>query len=259
MTDTAVSAWLTALLERHQGPFTRSEFLKAVRALSARYVEQRHRLGDRSPLDSAGKRAAFASFYAPLHFITTDLIVRPLRLDADPLDEIVDFGCGTGVAGAAWALACKPRPSVEGIDRDAWALAEARWNWAHLGLRGHARRANMVDDLLARVRRRVAPDLSRTGIICGWSVNELDEQARSEMLPGLVEAAGCGARILLIEPIATSATPWWPSWKRALPNARSDEWRFDADLSRELAALSEEAGFQRGEITARSLSVSRKP
>ena len=54
---------------------TRSEFLKAIRALSARYVERRGALPDRSPLDSAGKRAAFAGFYAPLHFLTVRAVI----------------------------------------------------------------------------------------------------------------------------------------------------------------------------------------
>jgi hypothetical protein len=37
------------------------ELTRAIRALSARYVESRAQLPDRSPLDSAGKRAAFAT------------------------------------------------------------------------------------------------------------------------------------------------------------------------------------------------------
>jgi hypothetical protein len=53
--------WIDRVIERHTQSMTRPEFLKAVRALSARYVEQRAALRDRSPLDSAGKRAAFAA------------------------------------------------------------------------------------------------------------------------------------------------------------------------------------------------------
>jgi hypothetical protein len=255
----AVDAWLTALLERHQSRFTRPELLKAIRALSARYVEQRHALDRRSPLDSAGKRAAFAAFYAPLHFITVDLVVRRLRLDTEnPPHTIVDLGCGTGVAGAAWALAAN-RARIEGVDRDAWAIGEARWNWARLGVDGRARRADLVDDLASRTRRQARRHtLASTGIVCGWSVNELDAPSRSRLLPLLAAAATRGARVLVVEPIAGAATPWWPEWQRLLPDSRSDEWHF-TEVPSQLQALSDEAGFRREVITAKSLSVSHKP
>src|SRR6185503_19840169 len=70
MSDAGVitASWLRALEQRHLANLTRQEFTRAVRALSARYVERRGQLPDRSLLDSAGKRAAFALFYAPLHF-----------------------------------------------------------------------------------------------------------------------------------------------------------------------------------------------
>ena len=62
---------------------------------------------DASPRRSirAGKRAAFALFYAPLHFMAVTAVVQALGADAPPPASIVDLGCGTGVAGAAWALA----------------------------------------------------------------------------------------------------------------------------------------------------------
>ena len=52
-----VHDWLGALVARHTSTLSRAEFLKAVRALSARYVERRQELPRRSPVDSAGKRA----------------------------------------------------------------------------------------------------------------------------------------------------------------------------------------------------------
>src|SRR4051794_40832473 len=73
-----IDRWCEALIARHTASLSRPEFLKAVRALSARYVEARGRLADRSPIDSAGKRAAFAAFYAPLHFVTMREVVRAL-------------------------------------------------------------------------------------------------------------------------------------------------------------------------------------
>jgi methylase of polypeptide subunit release factors len=101
MTD---EAWIDALQQRHRAALTNSEFLKAVRALSARYVERRSSIRERSPLDSDGKKAAFAAFYAPLHFLTSREIVRQLSLHEAPISRIVDLGCGTGVVSAAWAL-----------------------------------------------------------------------------------------------------------------------------------------------------------
>src|SRR5207247_822586 len=65
MNSDQLDQWLEALGARHRSSFTSSEFLKALRALSARYVERRGALPARSPLDTAGKRAAFAAFYAP--------------------------------------------------------------------------------------------------------------------------------------------------------------------------------------------------
>src|SRR5512140_214757 len=105
---------------------TRPEFLKAIRALSARYVERRGALPDRSAIDSAGKRAAFAGFYAPLHFLTTRHVIAALGGPPAGVASIVDAGCGTGVAGAAWALACTEPPALTGIDLSGWALDEAR-------------------------------------------------------------------------------------------------------------------------------------
>ena len=57
---------------------SRVEFLRAARALSARYVETRRTLPDRSPLDSAGKRAAFALLFGPIHFAAVAGVVDAL-------------------------------------------------------------------------------------------------------------------------------------------------------------------------------------
>ena len=59
----------------------------------------------RGALDSAGKRAAFALFYAPLHFIAVTEVIRALATSREAPATILDLGCGTGAAGAAWALA----------------------------------------------------------------------------------------------------------------------------------------------------------
>jgi methylase of polypeptide subunit release factors len=137
------AAWLAALEQRHLANLTRQEFTRAVRALSARYVERRGQLPDRSPLDSAGKRAAFALFYAPLHFLATELVLSRTGVRSD-LKHIVDLGCGTGVCAAAWALRHENTPSLAGVDANAWAVDEARWNWRAMGLQGRATRGDLV-------------------------------------------------------------------------------------------------------------------
>jgi hypothetical protein len=243
-----------AVIQRHVEPFRRSEFLKAVRALSARYVERRRQLPDRSALDSAGKRAAFAGFFAPLHFLTVQAIVEAVGAAMPPLRTILDLGCGTGAASAAWATAIAPPPTITGVDRHPWAVAETAWTWRTCGLRGRARQ----DDLVAAARQtltRSRQDLTATGILCAWSVNELADRARATLLPILLDAARAGASILVVEPLAHAASPWWEAWADAFASVggRSDAWRFEHPLPPILAELDEAAGFRREGLAARSL------
>jgi SAM-dependent methyltransferase len=245
--------WLRALIDRHTSAYSRPEFLKAVRALSSRYVEDRARLGTRSPLDSAGKRAAFAGFYAPLHFLAVRAIVAALPA-APGLSRLLDLGCGTGVAGIAWATTVGVPAAITGIDHSAWALDEMRWNCHGLGLPCRTQRGSFVDAL----ERDFAPGrrapLDTTGIVCAWSVNELTSDERNRVRASLFAAHARGASVLIIEPMATSAVPWWDTWRAPVLAAggRADEWRFEPDLPAELAELDEAAGFRRDHLTARS-------
>src|SRR5688572_31727231 len=100
----AFAGWLTALEARHLADLRVPEVTRALRALSSAYVERRHTVARGAALDSHGKRAAFALFYAPLHFLVARHIVEALGADATP-SSVIDIGCGTGAAGAAWALA----------------------------------------------------------------------------------------------------------------------------------------------------------
>jgi hypothetical protein len=247
-----IDDWIAALETRHRGNLTTSEFAKAVRALSARYVERRAALADRSVGDSAGKRAAFADYYAPLHFFTVREIVRALGAATLPLDRIIDFGCGTGAASAAWALECQPSPSIDGIDAAGWALIEASWTWRTLDLRGRGRRGDLVADV-ERMTRSAVRD--RHGLLFAWSLNELDDGARAKVAAALSSRHARSAALLVIEPLARGAAPWWDEWARTLssPNLRQDEWHFDVALPVSLAAIDEAAGFRRDELGARSL------
>lgn len=242
-------SWIDALLARHTAALTTSEFNRALRALSARYVERRGALTTRSPIDSAGKRSAFAAFYAPLHFLTTREIVRALGPQSERVDAIIDLGCGTGVASAAWAFECPVRPKLQGIDKDDWATGEAKWNWRVLGLAGRANRGDFV---------RTVEELAggaHTGIIAGWSINELDAASRERVLPALLAAATRGASVLIIEPLARGVTPWWDDWAKAFAavGGRADEWKFAVSLPPQLARIDETAGFSREGLGARTL------
>src|SRR5215208_1298428 len=115
--------WVAALEQRHLADLRVPEVTRALRALSSAYVERRHVVARGGSLDSAGKRAAFALFYAPLHFLTASHVI--ISLDASthpPPSTIVDVGCGTGAAGAARGVAAGCSPVIVGLDRHPWAI-----------------------------------------------------------------------------------------------------------------------------------------
>ena len=94
--DDPLLHWLESLHERHLSTLKFSEVRKAVQALSSLYVERRERIGAAAAFTGAGKRAAFAMYFGPLHFLLVREIVRALdaRVPADA--AILDLGCGTG-------------------------------------------------------------------------------------------------------------------------------------------------------------------
>ena len=244
--DDPLEAWLAALDERHLASLTVSEVGRALRALSSCYVERRGRLAEGGALESAGKRAAFALFYGPLHFLVTRHIVSSIPGATEGVREVFDIGCGTGTAGAAWALAARAL-HVHGIDRHPWAAAEATWTYRQLRLRGHA-----VQRDAAVVRIDARPG---TAVVAAYSINELSDATRASLLRKLIALPACGARTLIVEPIARRATPWWKAWEEAFVKAggRADEWRFPADLPGRQRQLARAAGLDPRELTARSL------
>ena len=240
-TNQAFEHWLTALDERHLANLTPSEVTRALRALSSCYVERREKLARGGPLDSAGKRAAFALFYAPLHFIVTREIVRALAAAAGT-ERLVDLGCGTGSAGAAFALEAGAR--VDGVDRNNWAVSEANWTYRTMGIAGRAAAAT-----IQRTKLAGAPG---TTILAAYAVNELPDADRDALLPRLVDATQRGSCLLVIEPIARRMNRWWENWRGAL-SARDDEWRFRVVLPARQRTLAKAAGLDPQELTARSL------
>jgi hypothetical protein len=244
-----IDAWLAALEQRHATNLTSAELTRALRALSSCYVERRGKLESGAALDGAGKRAAFALCYGPLHYFTITAIVRALGACDRPLDTIVDLGCGTGVGGGAWALACAAHPRVKGIDRSAWAAGEATWTYAQLGVHGTARTADMTKTAL--------PASPHSAILLAYAVNELEAASRSTLLAKLVDAIRGGTRLLVVEAIALRDKPWWPEWSRVLEaeGARGDEWRFDADVPASVRERARRAGLTVNELTARTISA----
>jgi hypothetical protein len=251
--DPRLRHWLDALEARHLANLTRSELTRALRALSSCYVERRQKLTAGAPLETAGKRAAFALYYGPLHFFTIAAVVRASGLDRPAPGTINDLGCGTGVGGAAWALACGEAPYVAGVDRSAWAVDEANWTYGQLGVRGRASRGD-----LASPRFRSARGGADTAILLAYAVNELPEAARAVLLDRVADAVGRGAALLVIEPIGTRLgnAGWWESWTARLGplGVTSREWRFPAALPGLTRDLARAAGLEPRELTARTLS-----
>lgn len=254
MIDTLVDAWLAALETRQLADLKFAEVTRALRALSSAYVERRRAMARGAALDSAGKRAAFALFYGPLHFLTIQHIVRAIGADRDAPATVLDAGCGTGVAGAAWALACDTRPRVAGIDRHPAAVEEARWTYRQLHIDGTARTGD-----IARLRMPHGTAVSRSAIVAGYALNELPDAVRVRAWEALCTAAKSGARVLVVEPIARWAAPWWDAAAARAKSlgGRSDEWRFSAALPSIVERLDRAAGLNHREITARSIYIHR--
>jgi hypothetical protein len=245
VSDDRFSEWFEALEQRHLKNLTFSEVRRSVQALSSLYVHRRGRLDRNSALDGAGKRAAFAMFFGPLHFLLVHEIVRALDARVPSGMNLVDLGCGTGVAGAAWAAEMDPTPSITGLDRNQWVLDECKWTYRQLGIHGVTKIADINE---ARVPRRA-------GIIAAFTINELDDAVRQRFRKEFVTAALSGAPVLVIEPIARRLTSWWDDWARDWKEAggREDEWRFRVHLPERLALMDKAAGLDHHELTGRSL------
>ena len=250
-------AWLQALEKRHLADLRIPEVTRALRALSSVYVERRHDGGLQKALEGAGKRAAFALFYGPLHFMTTYAIVQALGSGAVGSSagarRILDLGCGTGAAGAAWALSgstaagtAASHAAITGIDRHPWAVAEARWTYEALGLRGSARRGDLT---------RMPPVGKGDAVLAAFLLNELADTARLALFHWLLDGARRGAQVLVVEPISLRVSPWWRDAASEVEAAggRADEWRFSVDLPEWVRLLDKAAGLDHRELTARSL------
>jgi SAM-dependent methyltransferase len=249
--DTLTTTWLEALERRHLANLTTSEVARALRALSSCYVERRGKLSEGGALASAGKRAAFALFYGPLHFLVVRRILQSLSEARAGLSTILDLGCGTGAAGAAWALEAGAT-TVRGLDRHPWAVEEANQTYRQLRLDGRAQQRDIATIGQSRDDLRITPQF---GLIAAYAANELTAPGRDALLSSLLAARARGARILVVEPIARRSLPWWDEWAATFERGggRADEWRFPAELPPTQRGLAKAAGLDPRELTARTL------
>lgn len=246
--DTRFAEWLDDLERRHLSDLKFSEVSRALRALSSTYVERRARLGQGAALTGAGKRAAFALFYGPLHFLLVRTIVESIPCATGGFSTLVDLGCGTGAAGAGWATACDRPPDVVAFDRNPWALAEARLTYRRFGLRARAVQADVV--------RSPLPG-TPAAFLAAFTLNELDDGGRDALMNRLLERGGRGNRVLVVEPVARRISPWWDrlSDRVLAAGGRVDEWRFRIDRPAIVEKLDRAAGLDHRELTGRSMFI----
>ena len=245
-TTDAFAAWIAKLEATHLGELTFPELSRSLRALSATYVERRHKLSEGAALSGRGKRAAFALFYGPLHYLLVAHIVRALPLATEGVPTLIDLGCGTGAAGAAWAVAMMPPPRIVGVDIHPWAVRQAGETYRMFGLAATVRQGDVATMTFPR---------GRAAIVAAFALNELPEAVRERLLTRLVERAAHGDRVLVVEPLAGGAARWWNRWRDTIERAggRADEWRFRAELPAIVVKLDRAAGLDHREITGRSL------
>jgi SAM-dependent methyltransferase len=243
--DSRFAAWMTDLEARHLADLTFPEVSRSLRALSSTYVERRRKLREGAALTGVGKRAAFALFYGPLHFLLVGHIVRSLPDARVSGETLIDLGCGTGAAGAACATAGAKTPAVLGIDGHPWAAEEARRTYRAFGLRGRAQTGDAV---------RV-PYSVRSTVLAAFMVNELEATARDALLARLLTHASQDGRVLVVEPLAKFVVPWWSVWQQAFEAAggRADEWRVRMPLPAIVEKLDRASGLNHRELTGRSL------
>jgi hypothetical protein len=284
--------WHQRLRARFERDLIFAEIRKGVQALSSLYVGRRGSAQEGGAIfDGAGKRAAFALYYAPLHFLVTWHVVHEIEFDAVPVARLWDLGCGTGAAGASWGLALKASSQragkIIGVDRSPFPLHEAEGTYRAFGLRAETQRIDLGDavssggsaavvrigappgGIAARAPAVAGPPRSRRSgpgglrkddaVLLAYTANELPDPAREALLHMLSAGAGTSRPLLVIEPIAKRAAPWWTRWERALGEeallVHSFEWRRRIELPEWIAAMDKAAGLDHAELTARVMGV----
>jgi SAM-dependent methyltransferase len=240
--------WLDESVGRFVPPLSFREVRKGVQALSSLYVERRagQDLSARA-VEGNAKRAALATYYGPLHFLAAwhlfdewvpEGYVAPATL--------WDLGCGTGAAGAAIARRLSPIPDLVGIDRSGFALREARSTYASFGVPAKTRRGR-VPAALPRPREG-------DFWLFGYAINEFSESDRDALLEALELAIAAGVRVLILEPLASAATRWWPAWRGPLKamGLRCDTWKRSLARPEWISRLDRAAGLDHRVLGARA-------
>ena len=173
-------------------------------------------------------------------------IVSALDAAKERVSTLVDLGCGTGAAGAAWAAAFGSTPHVVGIDRHPWPLAEAAHTYRRFGVNARTRQGDV-----AGVEWSSRP----SACVAAFTLNELTDAGREAVWSRLSD--GTRGPVLIVEPLAGFVAPWWPRWSDAVLKAggRADEWRFKVELPAIVAKLDRAAGLNHRELTGRSLWI----
>ena len=159
---------------------------------------------------------------------------------------IVDLGCGTGAAGAAWALAAGSTATVTGIDRHPWALSEARWTYGQLGVKGRARLGDI---------ERLPAGARGDSVIAAYTLNELSDTARHRVEQQLYDRAREGGHVLVLEPLARGVAPWWRDAARRVEalGGRADEWKLHVEVPPVVRLLGTAAGLDFRELRFQTL------
>lgn len=242
----ALAHWVDDLFARHEEGLQPREVARALASLTRDYVQRRRRLLAGDALAGRGKRAAFALYYAPRHYVVVREVLRRLVGDAWRPPRILDLGCGVGVAGAAWSRLHADPPPVLGVDLQAWVLAEARATYRALGVPGRT---------LLRPLERLRWPAPPFAVVAAFTVNELVAAERARLLERFRRGAERGSAVLVVEPLATRIVPWWPAWTEAFraSGGRADEWKLDVEVPDRVLQLGRAAHLDPREVGARTL------
>lgn len=248
--------WLEESVARFLPPLSFREVRKGVQALSSLYVERRdgRDLSARA-VDGDAKRAALATYYAPLHFLAVwHLLHEWVEGSLVVPGTLWDLGSGTGAAGAAVARALSSTPNLVGIDRSGFALREARSTYASFGIPARTRRGRLPNAL----------PKPREGDfwLFAYAINEFSETERDALLGAIEAAVATGVRVLIVEPLASAATRWWPIWREPLETLgfRCDTWKQSFARPEWVSRLDRAAGLDHRVLGARAaLGPARVP
>ncbi|MCP3984314.1 MAG: hypothetical protein GY723_07985, partial [bacterium] len=94
-------------------------------------------------------------------------------------------------------------------------------------------------------------------MVCGWLLNELDADARKQLLERLERGIDRGAACLILEPLAGSASPWWDGAcaRLSTKGMRDGIFKTEVELPEPLRVLDRAAGLDHRMIGARWMAT----